>query len=244
MPKIKLTPEDVYNRLNTEFRIKEKTGSIRFKLGEISIKIKKRDPVGTIMQEWVEAWLRRNNVDFRIDNGQMPPDIYLDPDDQTVNLMEVKAFNYKGSPAFDIAEPLAFLDEIIHHPCMLHTKYLIFGYKMDENTGEVTIENMWLKNLWDITVPRNNSKVMLRGGQGKKLRPTKWYGKRNNTTESFRSLEHFLSGFIELLMADPTYHDKGNTAKPKIIGAYAEKMGITLDIPWWAQIKEIYFPSE
>ena len=103
---------------------------------------------------------------------------------------------------------------------------------------------MWLKDLWDITVPRNNSKVMALGGQGKKLRPTKWYGRRSNATDSFHSLEHFLSAFVELLMADSDYHHRANNAKDRIIRAYARQYGITLNIPWWTEIKNTYFPSE
>ena len=244
MPMIKLTPEEVYNKLDTEFRIKEKTGGIHFDLGDVSIIVKKRDSVGNILQEWVEGWLIDNNVAYSASHSQMPPDIYLDPDDLTVNLLEVKAFNYESSPAFDIAEPLAYLEEVVLHPCMLHTKYLIFGYKMDEDTGIVTVEDMWLKDLWDITAPRNTSKVMSLGGQGKKLRPTKWYNRRSNATDSFHSLEHFLSAFIELLMADSDYHHRANGAKDRIIRAYERQYGTTLDIPWWTTIKSVYFPQE
>lgn len=242
MPKIKLTPEDVYNRLNSEFKIKEQTGAIHFDLGDVTILVKKRDSVGNILQEWVEGWLIANNVDYSASHTQMPPDIYLDPDDLTTNLLEVKAFNYDGSPAFDIAEPLAFLEEIVTYPCMLHTKYLIFGYRMDETTGVVTVQDMWLKNLWDITTPKNTSKVMSLGGQGKKLRPTKWYNCRRNATKPFNSMEHFLSAFIELLMADSDYHHRANDAKDRIINAYEKMFGIRLVIPWWTEIKSNYFP--
>lgn len=244
MPKIKLTPEDVYNRLNSEFKIKEKQGSIHFELGDVSILVKKRDAVGNILQEWVEGWLIANNVDYSANHSQLPPDIYLDPDDLTKNLMEVKTFNYEASPAFDISEPLAFLDEIISSPCMLHTKYLIFGYKMDENTGVVTVEDIWLKNIWDIITPRNTNKVLPLGGQGKKMRPVRWYGSRKNATDSFRSLEHFLSGFIELLLADSDYHHKANDAKEKIVSSYEKMYGTKLVIPWWTEIKNTYFPPK
>ena len=243
MPKIKLTPEEVYNKLNSEFKIKEKTGGIHFDLGDVSIIVKKRDSVGNILQEWVEGWLIANNIDYSASHSQMPPDIYLDPEDLTKNLLEVKAFNYDSSPAFDIAEPLAYLEEIVQHPCMLYTKYLIFGYSMDEETGVVTVKDMWLKNLWDIFVPRNNGRVLSLGGQGKKLRPTKWYNRKKNATDSFQSLEHFLSAFIELLLSDSDYHHKANEAKNRIVNAYKNQYGSSLEIPWWAEIKNNYFPE-
>lgn len=69
----------------------------------------------------------------------MPPDFYLDPDDRKKNLMEIKAFNYKAGPGFDIADFRMYEQEIAQKPWMLDVTYLIFGYEMSDE-GIVTIK--------------------------------------------------------------------------------------------------------
>ena len=95
------------------------------------------------MQEWLEGWLARNEIDFKTNpNSQMPPDFFLNPDDLTCDLLEVKAFNYDAQPGFDIADFNMYQSEIVERPYMLHGKYLIFGYQMTED-GYVIIRNLW-----------------------------------------------------------------------------------------------------
>lgn len=235
---MKLTPEQVYEKLNSDFRITEQVGNIRFNLGNISIIVKRRDVVGNIMQEWLEGWLKDNNIEYRPNsNTQMPPDLYLDPDDKTNNLLEVKAFNYEATPAFDIAEPVAYLQEIIQHPYMLNSYYLIFGYVMDED-GEVTIKDMWLKHAWEISAPAIKT-AMTVGGSGKKMRPTKWYNRSARAKKLFETKEDYLSAFIELLYKQ--HHHVAAGAKDKIITAYERFYRETLRIQWWDDIKSRYF---
>ena len=131
---MKLTAEQVYQKLLEDFKIYEVTGQIKFYLGDVDIIVKARDVVGNIMQEWLEGWLRKNDIEYKPnENTQMPPDVFLNPDDTTVDLLEVKAFNYEASPGFDIADFNAFQTELIREPYMVHTKYLIFGYVMQED---------------------------------------------------------------------------------------------------------------
>ena len=91
---MKLTVEEVYNKLVNDDKILTKQGRITFTLGDIDIIVKQRDVVGNIMQEWIEGWLKKNDIDYSLnDNTQMPPDFYLTPDNKTEGLMEIKAFN-------------------------------------------------------------------------------------------------------------------------------------------------------
>ena len=123
----KLTAEQVYDRLVNVDKILEVKGQIKFFLGNVNIIVKQRDVVGNIMQEWLEGWLKANDIAFSPNpNTQMPPDLFLDPDNKEENLLEVKAFNYNASPGFDIADFRAYQEEIIDKPYMLHVKYLIF----------------------------------------------------------------------------------------------------------------------
>ena len=114
---MKLTAEEVYRKLLEDFKIYEVQGQIKFYLGDVDIIVKARDVVGNIMQEWLEGWLRKNDIEYLPnENTQMPPDVYLNPDDQTENLLEVKAFNYEAMPGFDIADFTAYQAELIREP--------------------------------------------------------------------------------------------------------------------------------
>lgn len=122
---LKLTADEVYDRLLNVDKIKTVEGQIRFYLGNVSIIVRQKDVVGNIIQEWLEGWLRKNHIAFAPNiNTQMPPDIFLDPDNHTKDLLEVKAFNYSASPGFDIADFKAYSREIIERPYMLHTSIL------------------------------------------------------------------------------------------------------------------------
>lgn len=88
---MKLTAQQIYDKLINEDKIKTLKGQIYFNLGDVSIIVKKKDVVGNILQEWLEGWLKSRNIEFDPNpNTQMPPDVYLDPDDHTHNLLEVK----------------------------------------------------------------------------------------------------------------------------------------------------------
>ncbi len=148
---MKLTAQQVYDKLINDDQILSSKGRITFHLANIDIIVRQRDVVGNIMQEWVEGWLKKNGVEYAPnDNTQMPPDFYLDPDDKQHNLMEIKAFNYKASPGFDIADFRMYEQEIAAKPWMLDVTYLIFGYEMSDN-GDVTIKHVWTKKVWEIS---------------------------------------------------------------------------------------------
>lgn len=126
---MRLTAQQVYDKLVNDDNILSLEGQIKFFLGDVNIIVKQRDVVGNIMQEWLQGWLDKRDIEYAPDtNSQMPPDFYLNPDDKTRNLLEVKAFNRKGSPGFDIADFRMYAEEIRDKPYMLDVDYLIFGY--------------------------------------------------------------------------------------------------------------------
>ena len=102
---MKLTAKEVYERLLNDDKILTQQGRITFKFSNVDIIVKQRDVVGNIMQEWLEGWLRHNDIEYATnDNKPMPPDVFLDPQNKKHNLAEVKAFNYDARPGFDIAD--------------------------------------------------------------------------------------------------------------------------------------------
>ena len=60
---MKLTAEQVYEKLLNEDKILEQKGQIKFYLNDVDVVVKQKDVVGNIMQEWLECWLKKNGVD-------------------------------------------------------------------------------------------------------------------------------------------------------------------------------------
>ncbi len=83
-------------------------GTIKFFLGSVDIIVKQRDVVGNIMQEWLEGWLKKNGVEYAVsENTQMPPDFFLDKENRTKALLEIKAFEKKSEQLCTLKEQMA-----------------------------------------------------------------------------------------------------------------------------------------
>ena len=177
---MRLTAQEIVDRLLNVDNILDLKGEIKFYLGDVDIIVKQKDVVGNIMQEWLQGWLDKNDIEYApSENSQMPPDFYLNPDDKTKGLLEVKAFNRNGSPGFDIADFRMYAEEIQEKPYMLDVDYLIFGYDMNES-GVVSIKNVWLKKVWQITRRMANYPINLQVKDGviHKIRPGVWYSQK------------------------------------------------------------------
>lgn len=238
-----LTAEEVYNRLINVDNILTIQGQIRFYLGDVDIIVKQKDVVGNIIQEWLEGWLTKNYIAFAGNNNtQMPPDFFLNPEDMTSDLLEVKAFNYEAQPGFDIADFKAYQREIIEHPYMLHSKYLIFGYSMSDK-GIVTIKKLWLKNVWEIcrTSDKWAINVQFKNGMVQKIRPAKWYG-RNKQSKflPFDCLEDFLAAIEETVYNNPDTRAQAVGWKNRMQNSYHKFYGKQIRIPRWMDISDKY----
>lgn len=240
---MKLTVEEVYNKLINDDKILTKKGQITFTLGDIDIIVKQRDVVGNIMQEWVEGWLKKNDVDYALnDNTQMPPDFYLDPENRKEGLMEIKAFNYKAGPGFDIADFRMYEQEISQKPWMLHVTYLIFGYEMSEE-GVVTIKKVWQKKVWELSRPMKSGKkkaiwpinLQIKQGTVHKIRPAKWYG-RSSQFSVYERIEDFLSAMEETVYKNKDTRDDGPDWLQTVLDNYNKHYDVKLDIPRWNDI--------
>lgn len=239
---MKLTAQEIYDKLINEDKIKTVKGQIRFNLGDVSIIVKKKDVVGNILQEWLEGWLESRNIDFVPNpNSQMPPDIYLDSDNLTHNLLEVKAFNREGSPGFDIADFKAFVNELIEKPYHIDTDFIIFGYVMDEETGDVIVKDLWLKKIWEITKTMNNWPITVQYKNGilQKMRPGNWFTTRGNA-KVFESKEDYLAAFEETIYQNPETRSLGAQWKNRFKRSYKNYYGVDIDFPRWDDIKAKY----
>lgn len=247
---MKLTAEDVYNMLLNDDKILTQKGRISFNLADIDIIVRQKDVVGNIMQEWLEGWLRHKNIAFAPnDNSQMPPDFYLDPGDKRHNLLEVKAFNYKANPGFDIADFHMFEREIIQKPWMLDVTYLIFGYNMSDD-GIVTVKKLWKQKVWELCRPMYSGKspnktpwalnLQIKEGKVYKIRPGKWYGK-SKTFNHFECLEDFLAAVEETVFQNSDTRADGASWKHAVSESYARFHNRPIAIPRWSEISGKYF---
>lgn len=240
---MRLSAREIFDKLMNEDHILELKGQIKFYLGDVDIIVKQKDVVGNIMQEWLQGWLDARGIEYApSENTQMPPDFFLNPDDKTKGLLEVKAFNRSGSPGFDIADFRMYAVEIQEKPYMLDVDYLIFGYDMSDD-GIVTIKDVWLKKVWQITRRMENYPINLQVKDGviHKIRPGVWYSERPTDYAIFESLEDFISAIEETTFKEPKLRDSiASTWLSVFQKNYKTWRGYELSIPRWNDIKDKY----
>ena len=235
--------QEIYDRLLNVDHILELKGQIKFFLGDVNIIVRQKDVVGNIMQEWLQGWLDARGIEYApSENTQMPPDFFLNPDDRTKGLLEVKAFNRNGSPGFDIADFRMYASEIQEKPYMLDVDYLIFGYDMSDD-GVVTIKDVWLKKVWQITRRMENYPINLQVKEGviHKIRPGVWYSERVTDYAIFDCLEDFISAIEETTFKEPKLRSSvASTWLAVFQRNYKAWYGEELNVPRWNDIKDKY----
>lgn len=240
---MKFTAQQVFEKLVRDEQIQLLEGKIQFYLGDVNIIVKQRDVVGNIMQEWLEGWLKQRGIEYApSENTQMPPDFYLNSEDKTKNLLEVKAFNRSAGPGFDIADFNVYQEEIINKPYMLDVDYLIFGYDMSDD-GKVTIKDVWLKKVWEITrrMDKWPMNLQIKDNVVHKIRPAVWYSDEERVDyTTFNSLEEFISAMEETVYQNPKTHNKAGDWKNSFLISYQDYYGISLNIPRWNDIKDSF----
>ena len=239
---MRLNALKVFEKLLDEDKLLEIEGQIKFFLGDVDIIVKQKDVVGNIIQEWLQGWMDKRGIEYALnDNTQMPPDFFLNPDDKTTDLLEVKAFNRSASPGFDIADFRMYEEEIIEKPYMLNVDYLIFGYDMSDD-GVVTIKDLWLKKVWEITRRMDGWSINLQVKQGvvHKIRPGVWYSDRPGNIPMFKCIEDFIAAIEEAVYQKPKTHESAATWKKNFIDSYRKFYGVKLDIPRWQEIAPKY----
>lgn len=240
---MRLSVQEIYDKLLNVDHILELEGQIKFFLGNVNIIVRQKDVVGNIMQEWLQGWLDARGIEYApSENTQMPPDFFLNPDDRTKGLLEVKAFNRNGSPGFDIADFRMYASEIQEKPYMLDVDYLIFGYDMSDD-GVVTIKDVWLKKVWQITRRMENYPINLQVKEGviHKIRPGVWYSERVTDYAIFDCLEDFISAIEETTFKEPKLRSSvASTWLAVFQRNYKAWYGEELNVPRWNDIKDKY----
>ncbi len=230
--------EHVFSVLQQELA-NDNTGRIKFELAHVEITVKQNNVVGNIIEEWLDNWLTQHDFDHIYNHGQCSPDFWMDPSNLNKAWLEIKSFT--GGANFDIANFMSFITEVIDKPWKLDSKYLCICYSMNEETGIVTIDNVWLKNVWEISSPSAKWAVKV---QDKKhviynLRPTSWYSARP-AFKAFETLEHFLSALDYVIKTYPQTSQIGMTWRSRVERAYSQYKNAPIHIPLWQDIADHY----
>lgn len=225
--KINVTASEIYDLLINDFKITEKIGSVEIILGGIKAKYKGKDAIGDLLQEWLAEWLNQNNYYFRqLPNSQEFPDFLLS---ESVNsgFLELKTFNADASPAFDIANFDSYCTSLLRIPERIDADYLIFGYKMID--GELSIDNLWLKKVWEMTSPSGQDpiKLQVKRNQVYNLRPCTWYSNRLKF-EPFENKNDFLKAIAATLDLYPQCEQYKKDWLTIVKTKYLENTGINI----------------
>lgn len=187
-----INAEQLYYQL-TDLNLNEYTGKITFNLAGISVDIDTTDTVGIILQSWLKKYMQENDIDFHEPiNTQAFPDFFLGEQNDFHNMLEVKAFNYDRTPAFDIANFDSYCRSVSRCPHILDADYLIFGYSMDD-CGNITIKRIWLHKIWEIAGIAKEDPLKIQKKQGRvyNIRPNTAF--KTNQPLPFKSKEDFLN---------------------------------------------------
>lgn len=193
---MKLTAQELYNKLVNEYKVVGERGIINFTLKDLTISVESKDTVGNLIQEWIKAWMINEEIEFSAPpNTQDFPDFLLDSNNATKGLLEIKCFDYDASPNFDVAAFLAYRRSLLDHPYRLDSDYLIVAYAMEGSA--IIIKDAWLKKVWEICGPSEKWDLRCNVKQGEltNVRPIKWYNNERTKYKPFASAKEFVEAF-------------------------------------------------
>lgn len=189
------TAKEIFDLLVVEAL--DKPGKIVFNLAETEVVTDTTDIVGNSLQSWLKQWLINKNIyESEPENTQAFPDFYLSNVDKEKHMLEVKAFNYNATPAFDIANYESYVASVSEKPWRLDADYLIFGYVMSSE-GEIRIKKIWLKKIWEIAGTSNNYplRTQVKRGMIYNIRPNSEFKK--DESGPFSCKEDFLKAIYD-----------------------------------------------
>ncbi|MBS1682544.1 MAG: NgoBV family restriction endonuclease [Bacteroidetes bacterium] len=225
---MKVTAQQLINILVKDYQLIGQSGFIQFTLKDITVKIETKDAIGNLIQEWLKAWMLKEKIVFEENtNTQTFPDIFLNTEDKTKGLLEIKTFDFDRGPGFDLANFDSYCNSLLEDSHRLDSDYLILAYRM--NGSSITIKDVWLKKIWEISGGSGTYPIKV---QEKKkiiynIRPIIWYSTRAEF-KPFSSKEEFLKALNETRYQYPkTHHDNAHWLK-KVIKNYKDRTGSDL----------------
>ena len=107
---------------------------------------------------------------------------------------EVKCYNLKSSPGFDLANFDRYLDAVSKYPArFVGADYLVIGYR--QSPQGVTLEKFMLRKIWQMTGPVKKYPLGLqvKRGVAVNIRPKNFTSERIIKTGLFTSSDEFLA---------------------------------------------------
>jgi type II restriction enzyme len=227
---MKVSANQLFKKLVEEYHLIGQTGIIQFTLKDLTIKIETKDTIGNLIQEWLKEWMKKEKIEFEENtNSQTFPDIFLNVEDKTKGLLEIKTFDFDRGPGFDLANFDSYCTSLLENSHRLDSDYLILAYQM--NGSEITIKDIWLRKIWELS--GTSSTYPIKVQEKKKviynIRPIIWYSDKA-TFKSFISKEEFLKALNETRYQYPkTHHDNAHWLK-KVLKDYKDKTGSDLKV--------------
>lgn len=172
-------------------------GGTSFKIGDIEIAVQGKDGLGGLIEEWFGVWAKTNrfNITDPKKNGRSQefPDYYIGDDK---SFLEIKSFDSTAGANFDLANFDSYCKSISELPQRTDADYLIFSYKL--NNAKLSIENIWIKKIWQITCPsaRYPLKTQVKRDVIYNIRPSSWYA-QNPQFKSFSTKKEFITALFE-----------------------------------------------
>lgn len=195
----KMSSEDLYQKL-LNLNLQEEKAQITFEMAHTKVIINTTDTVGITIQSWLKQFMIDNDIFFMEENNtQKFPDFYLNDDCKEKHMLEIKAFNFSASPAFDIANFESYCDSVRKMSIRLDADYLIFGYEMD-SVGKICIKKIWLKKIWQLagTSRKFPIKTQVKRDMIYNIRPASEF--KYNRPSFFSSKEEFISAIYQTLI--------------------------------------------
>ena len=236
---MKLSAQQVFNKLMLEDKILEEEGQIKFHFANVDIIVKQKDVVGNIIQEWLQGWLNKNGIDYA------PNACFPQWDTRFLDFVAVSDYVIQFLLLLIHAQKCGlgvrmYEEELIDKPYMLYVDYLIFGYEMSDE-GIVTIKDLWLKKVWEITRRMEDWPINLqvKSGVVHKIRPGVWYSEKNKMP-MFKCVEDFLSAIEQTVWQNPKTKEESGLWRVKFLKNYKKYFGSSLSIPKWNEIADSY----
>ena len=184
-----MTEIDKIINLIDQHNIIGQTGEIKFKYAGFESFVFSKDIIGNTIQDWFGQWLIDKGLAWEMGaHSQSWPDFILNDGSH----LEVKTFESKAGPNFDLANFDAFIRSLWEgNVGRLDTPHLVFSYISNSKTGTITIDNYWVKKMWELSgpSPTNILSLQVKQSQPVNIRPKNW---RNQKVSLFNSRREFV----------------------------------------------------
>lgn len=234
---LEITAKKLYKLVQTEI---PSNGELYVKIGDVNFSPDMVDIVGGVIEVWVGKLIRKMGYYIRRQKeSQKFPDYYLQRDEYTKGLLEIKAFNmYKGlnkdgskrliAPAFDLANFYSYVDTLKTESYKLNAHYLIFGYEWI-GRGKFVIRKVWLYKITDLVgvdhsdeAKTNITGIQKKRGDFYNIRPLNF-----NSVKNERGIDNAAGNKKELIKAIYQTLMKGNKKD--------------MYIKWASEVRENYY---